>query len=528
MDHSDVKQKFSIFIIIFVILMASSTGILMWLQRNEQVTALEDMKAKEQWAVQMESTLISTNVAPLISDIDYLHDVYGPELANPENYDKIAHDWVIFSNKRQIYDQIRFIDVDGNERVRIDFKLDGGAIRVPDKELQNKKDRYYFYEATELPNEAISISPLDLNIEHNAIEIPYKPMIRMGMPIYKTDGHLLGVLVVNYLANDMLDLFKRYESTTAGSIMLLNDKSYYLSSPENSKEWGFMFPEKQAVNFANDHPDEWERIQNGSATIITENGLFTALPIRPYSMTLEKFTGPTVPRTIYSNDVWYIVSWIPKTSANSFLYTDDIGHLFLSVATQATFLILLLLILTISWIATSAVLHYQGINFRADYDPLTHAYSRQGGMYRLRSLFQTTRVSRLNLSICFIDINGLKEINDQLGHNYGDEMIKTAVNIIQSEIRNNDFLIRVGGDEFILVLAYVNSQQSETIWQRVKERMDLINENEDRPYLISLSHGIVDNQLDSSVSLDELISQADQKMYAEKQIIKKSFSSIRK
>lgn len=526
MEESDFKKNFKIFSIIFVIILTISTSMLMWMERNDDITMLEETKIKEQWAVQMESSLIYTRLTPLLSDIAYLHDVYKEPLDNPENFDRIAREWMIFSSKRHIYDQIRFIDANGDEKIRIDLK-DDRAIRIPDSELQNKKDRYYYYEAVTLSDGSVHISPLDLNIEHDAVEIPYKPMIRLGMPVYQQNGKLEGLIVVNYLANDFLSLFKRYDQTTLGHIMLLNDKSYYLSSQNEDKEWGFMFPDKKDVSFTKDHHAEWREIKQGAHNIISEDGMFTALALHPYSISFRTNSNPTLPRSIYSSDDWYVVSWIPKEPANGFLYYNDIGHLFFSIAGKLVFPILILITIIIAWFTSIGLQYYQKIHYRAEYDPLTKAFSRHGGMIRLKSLFRNTQLSGSNFSICFVDVNGLKEINDKLGHSFGDEMIKTAVQVMQSEIRHDDYVIRYGGDEFIIVLSYVTTAQAENIWNRIKKSTDVINQTENRPYLVSLSHGIVDCQTNQSLSLDELIELADQKMYAEKQIIKAHFCSVR-
>ncbi len=526
MEQPAFRRNTKIFFILFFLLFSISTAFLMWMEHRSYLDTLSEVKTKEQWAVQMESSLIYTRLAPLLSDISYLHDVYGDQLDKPENYDRIAQEWQIFSNKRHVYDQIRFIAANGDEKIRIDLRVTG-SIRIPDTELQNKADRYYFYETAELPNGSVHISPLDLNIERNAVELPYKPMIRLGMPIHGRDGQLKGVIVMNYLAKDFLDLFKSYDQTTIGHIMLLNDKGYYLSSYREDQEWGFMFPDKQDARFSVDHPQEWQDILHGSHYVMSDDGMFTALHISPQVLYLQKIANQNLPQSVYSQDSWYIVSWIPKDKSNTFLYYNDVAHLFSNVATQMIFPILLVLTLIVAYLSSLGIRYYQKIHRRADFDTLTQAHSREGGLVRLQSLFSAAKASRFAVSLCFIDVNGLKEINDQLGHAYGDEMIKTAISIMHAEIRQNDFVIRYGGDEFILVLPYIDAVHAESVWKRITDKLDEVNEKENRSYLISLSHGIVDNYVYDGCPLEEMFSLADQKMYAEKQIIKKNFSSLR-
>ena len=72
-----------------------------------------------------------------------------------------------FAREQKIFNQIRYLDLNGQEVVRVDYTQKQNAFVIPEHELQNKADRYYFQTAKDLPEGDISISPLDLNIEHN-------------------------------------------------------------------------------------------------------------------------------------------------------------------------------------------------------------------------------------------------------------------------------------------------------------------------------------------------------------------------
>ena len=106
---------------------------------------------------------------------------------DPQATDYVTHNWTLFADIKQVYDQIRWIDETGMERIRVNWS-NQGAYPVPVAELQNKKGRYYFDDTIKLDRGQLSISPLDLNIEHGQIELPLKPMIRIGTPIFDLDG----------------------------------------------------------------------------------------------------------------------------------------------------------------------------------------------------------------------------------------------------------------------------------------------------------------------------------------------------
>lgn len=154
------------------------------------------------------------------------------------------------------------------------------------------------------------------------------------------------------------------------------------------------------------------------------------------------------------------------------------------------------------------------------YDQLTKTFNRRSGLAKLNKLFHHNNRRDTEISICFIDINGLKKVNDLLGHRYGDELIITAVDEIKKEIREEDFIIRMGGDEFLIVFIGINKEISETVWDRIYKRYQVINDNEERAYIISVSHGVAEyNNLEKS-EVEILIKEADDKMYKEKRYLK--------
>jgi diguanylate cyclase (GGDEF)-like protein len=136
---------------------------------------------------------------------------------------------------------------------------------------------------------------------------------------------------------------------------------------------------------------------------------------------------------------------------------------------------------------------------------------------------------KIEISLCFIDVNGLKQVNDILGHKMGDELLQSVTAVIQSAIRENDFVARMGGDEFIIVFSGIGKEVAEKIWDRICDIFKEINETENRPYAISVSHGIVSCDKDSKqISADEFIKQADALMYKQKRVMKQGLNVIRK
>lgn len=164
-----------------------------------------------------------------------------------DNKNKVEELFLSFSQQRGVYDQIRFLDTQGQEIIRVNFNNGEPGI-VPKEQLQNKKDRYYFQEAVALAEGEVYISPLDLNIEGSLVEVPYKPMLRVATPIFYR-GEKMGVIVLNYLAEEIIHDLRSLAAGRGGKfVYLVDSKGYWLVSPNREEEWGFMFPEKQKIN----------------------------------------------------------------------------------------------------------------------------------------------------------------------------------------------------------------------------------------------------------------------------------------
>lgn len=132
-----------------------------------------------------------------------------------------------YAEHRRVYDQLRILDERGREAVRVDFR-GGQPVAVPPDQLQDKSDRYYFKDAIGLPAGAVYLSPLDLNVERGEVERPFKPMLRLATPLDDANGVRKGVIVLNYLAQDLLGVFDRTLARSAGLRILLNDSGQWL------------------------------------------------------------------------------------------------------------------------------------------------------------------------------------------------------------------------------------------------------------------------------------------------------------
>jgi diguanylate cyclase (GGDEF)-like protein len=142
-------------------------------------------------------------------------------------------------------------------------------------------------------------------------------------------------------------------------------------------------------------------------------------------------------------------------------------------------------------------------------DTLTNAYTRLSLDHWL--VDQKKRKSQALFSIVMLDIDLFKFINDAYGHQVGDEVLIKLADTINSIIRKDDFLIRYGGDEFLIVLDNARESHAEEILKRIQLRLETENIYE---FPIRISYGIV--ELNDIQSYEDAIILADQRMYAHK------------
>ncbi|MCP4313482.1 MAG: GGDEF domain-containing protein, partial [Bacteroidetes bacterium] len=192
---------------------------------------------------------------------------------NNGNSIDLARELVTFSKHKVNYDQIRFIDLEGNEKIRVNHNS-GSPVIVPQAMLQNKFQRYYFTDSVKLRKREVFISPLDLNIEQKRIEIPFKPMIRLSTPVFDNRGDKRGVLVVNYSAQELLDHLQ--EIIGGSDFTMLNKDGHLLLGGPEKQRWGFMFGRQ--ASFPAEYPQAWRMMtmqRNGHFERDNGNFLYT-------------------------------------------------------------------------------------------------------------------------------------------------------------------------------------------------------------------------------------------------------------
>ena len=149
-------------------------------------------------------------------------------------------------------------------------------------------------------------------------------------------------------------------------------------------------------------------------------------------------------------------------------------------------------------------------------DQLTDLYNRRGFITLAEQQIRVANRAKRAMLLTFIDLDGLKGINDTLGHEEGDRALIDAANVLRQTFRESDVITRLGGDEFAVLSIDAADMNPEDLSKRLQENIDVGNATETRPYKLAMSWGTAVYDPGSPLSLDELMSSADERMYAQK------------
>jgi PAS domain S-box-containing protein len=278
------KQPLTIFLRLFLpvtVLLLVGT---FYFGQAEYERELTRLKSQETLNVGLGAGALSRNLDGIYRDLHFLeghsalHDAV--EVPTPQHINHLAEDFLNFSHGKGIYDQVRWIDEAGTEIVRID-QVNGRPVAVSANKLQNKGQRYFFTDTIKLKPGEIFVSPLDLNIEQDKIEVPHKPMIRAATPLVDSRGARRGIVILNYYGRVMLDSFAEVTTDIADHVMLVNRDGYWLKSPKADEEWGFMF-KRPDLTLAARAPSAWASIRSADAgQVILPDGLWTWRSVHP-------------------------------------------------------------------------------------------------------------------------------------------------------------------------------------------------------------------------------------------------------
>ncbi len=308
----EMLREFALFLIAIVCLVLTVGGFHYYFKSNslQAINSTVESSSVELAKKSIENSLDSVS-ADLLFLAQNSHNLGLFDSSLPGLRQQLKLLFLTLIRQHSEYSQIRFLDESGIEVVRVDFN-DGRSYAVPDSLLQDKHARYYFGKTWALNKNEIYISPIDLNIERGEIEVPPNPVMRFGTTVFNSQGRKVGIVLINYLGNRLLDNFQQATMDSAGHLELVNQQGYWLSHPEPSREWGFMYGREDT--FGKQRPETWKTINSertGQFATEQEYITFTTVDLQTLSSANNKslLSGPSYQ--------WKIVSFLSSAKLNA-------------------------------------------------------------------------------------------------------------------------------------------------------------------------------------------------------------------
>jgi len=152
----------------------------------------------------------------------------------------------------------------------------------------------------------------------------------------------------------------------------------------------------------------------------------------------------------------------------------------------------------------------------ATVDDLTGLSNRRGFIMLAEKSLKLAERHQHPLSLLFFDLNKFKPINDEYGHAEGDQVLISFADMLKREFRRSDIFARLGGDEFVVLLSDTNKAGAQAGVEKFSRAVAAYNRSSGKPYEIGFSAGIVEYSRFRHDSLDALLADGDEMMYAVK------------
>lgn len=324
---------------------------------------LERITANQQVMLQQAEELIDDFLGLAQRDLSYLsnsrllNQALNSEAApGTAWYKELESEWqALMFSRMGLYSQLRFIDADGREEVRVN-NVPPAAVVVPPAGLQNKVNRYYVTESLALSPGAIYLSDFDLNVESGAIEFPLNPTLRIATPVFSDTGLKRGVVTLNYKGAEMIKALREIGNSWGQTLWLLNSDGYWLIGPSAEFEWGFMYPNRVPQIFETDFPLLWSELstaQSGQRVVVNEQDYQLSAAVVPPANSFSQFFDSVVVR---GDQNWILVA--AQTPEQRAAVVEP-----LSRTLVPTFLVLELLLIGLSiWAGRLITLRLDAIN----------------------------------------------------------------------------------------------------------------------------------------------------------------------
>ncbi|MBR9900810.1 MAG: diguanylate cyclase [Rhodospirillales bacterium] len=276
------------FLVCFAPLSAIFLAIVSFLAWDVSTERERTIASDQRFALEQSISILRERLEVVVSDLLILSESRQLEAVIEGRVPKeeLAEEYAVFSQRRGVYDQVRFLDNDGMEIIRVNY---GGGIpyAVPGRDLQDKSSRPYFQFANNAPRGTIYVSRIELNEEFGEIERPIKPVVRLSAPVFDRYGQRQGVVVLNLRAGPILDEMTAELSGDGAQGFVLNHHGHWIEGGEAGENWAQEL-NGAAVGLGDRFPTAWENMRQGYESFTTDDGFYSVRRLDVSSLLLAQ------------------------------------------------------------------------------------------------------------------------------------------------------------------------------------------------------------------------------------------------
>ncbi|MBP8039675.1 MAG: PAS domain S-box protein [Aeromonadaceae bacterium] len=297
------------------------------LKHKDDAVTLERLQLQQHQAIRRGMDVLNRELASVHRDLRFIAS--QPELRQALQQDAkpdlaaLSRNLLMISNLTQHYDQVRWIDEQGDERVRID-RHEGTAVTLPPDQLTNKKLRYYFRAAMAQPPGSIYVAPLDLDLAPEIQVSAARATMRFATQVIDSQGRQRGFIILNYLAAPMLDKFVKITEELATHSLLVDDEGHWLAGHHPAVST----TNTQGNDLAMADPELWQQIRaTKQGQQLTESGLWSWQTLTPQRVA----DNPDQPASAQETLNWKVMTWVPSQELAT-MTQPSLRHYSLAVA----------------------------------------------------------------------------------------------------------------------------------------------------------------------------------------------------
>jgi len=463
---------------------------------------------------------ISSQIATAIKRKQDEEDLYKSQQEFASLFKNIPEALIYTDKKGNIlYINPRFTEVFGYVLDEIKGKnIDEGIIhtkkQIDEGKYYSKKSLNYFvnYETYRKRKDG-SIFPVVITASSIKINNEAKGIITLYQDITerKRNDNLQKVLYnISQAANSSISLKQLYKSIHKELGTIIDTTNFYIALVDE-KEDKIYFPYHQ-----DEKDDNFPILNFSTSNTLTAYVIKTGKPLlnnnsQYQEMINQKILSPQGSTSLQS--IWLgvplkiegraIGAMVVQSYTNSELYTEGDIKLLEFVSNQISIVI-------------ERKKIEQELERLAHHDTLTGAYNRGYGLELLQRQLKLAKRNKSPLLLAYSDLDNLKDINDEFSHEEGDRVMVQVAKLFKSTLREVDIIIRMGGDEFLVILLGCSLNEIPIIRKRLSKGLTRLNKINNKPYKIGFSTGFSNYDPVYPLSMNELIRIADEKMYEEK------------